>query len=76
LNNAIKKTEDKKEMIKFLKEKKIVKVPLCNSSEVEEKLKEETGAKVLFIYPEKISNQKCIISGKKAEYWVCIGKTY
>jgi len=76
LKSSLRKTEDKKEMIKLIKEKKIIKVPLSNSEEVEEKLKEETSAKTLFIDSEKISNQKCIISGKKADYWVYVGKTY
>jgi prolyl-tRNA synthetase len=76
MKDALRKTEDKKEMIKLIKEKKVVKIPLCNSEKVEEKLKEETGAKTLFIDSEKISNQKCIISGKKADYWVYAGKTY
>ena len=71
-------TSEKKELIKFLKEKKIVRVPLSNSEEVEELLKSETsGAKVLFIDDkEKIKSEKCIISGKKADYWVYVGKTY
>lgn len=76
LKNSMKKTEDKKEMIKLLKDKKMVKVPLSNSEKVEEKLKEETTAKTLFIDSEKIKNEKCIISGKKADYWVYVGKTY
>jgi prolyl-tRNA synthetase len=76
LKSSLRKTEDKKEMIKLIKEKKMIKVPLSNSEEVEEKLKEETSAKTLFIDSEKISNQKCIISGKKADYWVYVGKTY
>jgi hypothetical protein len=63
-------------MIKLIKEKKMVKIPLSNSENVEEKLKEETGAKTLFIDSEKIKNEKCIISGKKADYWVYVGKTY
>ena len=76
LKNSIKKTDDKREMIKLIKDKKMVKVPLSNSKNVEEKLKEETGAKTLFIDSEKIKNEKCIISGKKADYWVYVGKTY
>ncbi|MFA5072118.1 MAG: proline--tRNA ligase [Candidatus Pacearchaeota archaeon] len=76
LKSSMKKTDDKKEMIKLIKEKKMVKIPLSNSENVEEKLKEETGAKTLFIDSEKIKNEKCIISGKKADYWVYVGKTY
>ena len=76
LKSSIKKTEDKKEMIKFIQDKKIVKVPLSNSEKVEKTLKDETGAKTLWIDSEKIKKEKCIISGKPADYWVYIGKTY
>ena len=79
LNSSIEKTEDKKELIKLIKNKKMTIVPLKNSPEVEEKLKEETGgAKAVFIDPENISvkGKKCIISGKQADYWVYVGKTY
>ncbi len=71
------KTEDKKELIKFIKEKQMVKVPLCDSPKCEEILKAGTGgAKVLFIDPESAKNKKCIICGKPAAYWVYVGKTY
>ena len=77
LKESMKKTEDKKDLIKLIKDKKMVKVPLSNSEKVEEELKSETGgAKTLFIDSEKIKNEKCIISGKKADYWAYIGKTY
>jgi prolyl-tRNA synthetase len=78
LKNSIKKTEDKKELIKFIQNKKIVKVPLSNSEKVEKTLKDETGgAKTLWIDSlEKIKKEKCIISRKSADYWVYVGKTY
>jgi len=79
LDENQKKTDKKSEMIKFVNEKQIVKIPLKNSVEVEENLKSETGgAKVLFIDPknESIKGKKCIISGEPADYWVYIGKTY
>ncbi len=77
INNALKKTTEKKELIDLIKQGKVVKIPLCNSIEIEEKLKADTqGAKTLFIDSEKIKNEKCIISGNKADYWVYIGKTY
>jgi len=66
-------------MIKLIKDKKIVIVPLKNDKTSEEILKSETGgAKVLFIDPEKTSvkNKKCIISGDNADYWVYVGKSY
>jgi prolyl-tRNA synthetase len=79
LDSNQKQTENKNELKKFIKEKQIVKVPLKNSSEVEELLKTETGgAKALFIDPKKepIKNKKCIISEEDADYWVYVGKTY
>jgi hypothetical protein len=57
----------------------MVKVPLKNSKEVEEKLKLIcTGTKTLFIDPknESVKNKKCIISGENADYWVYVGRTY
>ncbi len=73
------KTENQKEMIKLVNEKKMVKVPLKNSKDVEEKLKIIcTGTKTLFIDPknESIKDKKCIISGENADYWVYVGRTY
>lgn len=74
-----KKTEDKKELIKFIKEKQLVKVPICKNPECEGILKADTtGAKTLFIDPENesVKNKKCIICKKQADYWAYIGKTY
>ncbi len=79
LNSSIEITEDKKELIKLIKNKKMVMIPLFNSKEVEDLLKTETGgAKTLFIDPKNTSvkGKKCIISGKQADYWVYVGKTY
>jgi len=79
LKENISKTENKKEMIKLIKDKKIVIVPLKNHKKCEEILKADTGgAKVLFIDSKNTSvkNKKCIISGKNADYWVYVGKTY
>jgi prolyl-tRNA synthetase len=79
LKNSIRKTENKKELIKYIKEKKAVKIPLCSSEKCEDILKEETqGAKTLFIdhENESIKNKKCIICNKPANYWVYVGKTY
>ncbi len=77
--NKIKKTQDKKEMIKIINERKVAIVPLSNSHDEEEKLKEITGgAKTLFIDPknQSVKGIKSIISAKQADYWVYIGKTY
>jgi prolyl-tRNA synthetase len=79
LKESIKQTDDKEKLIKFIKEKKMVKVPMCSSEKCEEMLKSETnGAKTLFIDPEnkKITKEKCIICSKKPDYWVYVGKTY
>jgi prolyl-tRNA synthetase len=79
LNSNIEKTENKKDFLKFMKEKKVVIVPMCYSERCEEKLKEETeGAKTLFLDPKatSLNGEKCIICGKLAEYFVYTGKTY
>ena len=73
------KTESKTQLIKNIKEKKMVLVPMCKSHDCEDILKADTGgAKTLFIHPENppISKNKCIICEKKADYWVYVGKTY
>ena len=65
--------------LKKLKENKIVLVPLKNSKEVEDILKEKaSGVKTLNIplHQPPIKNKKCIISGEPADYWVYIGKSY
>jgi prolyl-tRNA synthetase len=74
-----KKTEDKKELIQFIKQKQMVLVPMCKSEKCEDILKSETsGAKTLFIDSKNPSatNKKCIICNKPADYWVYVGKTY
>lgn len=79
LKSNIERTENKKELIRLIKEKKVAVVPMCSSEKCEDVLKEETGgAKTLFIDPEdtSVKNKKCIICGKPANYWVYSGKTY
>jgi len=79
LDSNQKKTENKKELIKFIKDKKMVLVPLCEGSKCEETLKSDTGgAKTLFVDPENTSvkSKKCIICNKSAQYWAYVGKTY
>jgi len=72
-------SENLNEVIKFIKERKIILIPLKNSKDVEDTLKEKTGgAKTLnipFSQPQ-IKNKKCIISGEPADYWVYVGKSY
>lgn len=78
LYSNIAESEDKKELIRKIKEKKMVIVPLCKSPECEDCIKAETGgAKTLFIDKKRNArNKKCIICGKPAEYFVYVGKTY
>ncbi|MEK6827332.1 MAG: His/Gly/Thr/Pro-type tRNA ligase C-terminal domain-containing protein, partial [Nanoarchaeota archaeon] len=79
LNSNTEKTENKKQMIQFIKDKKMVLVPMCSSEKCEDVLKDETGgAKTLFIDPKNssVKNSKCIICNKQAEYWVYVGRTY
>lgn len=74
-----KKTENKKELIKFIKDKQMVMVPLCSERKCEGVIKSETGgAKILFLDPKNtsIEGKKCIICNKPAQYWVYTGKTY
>lgn len=77
LDNSLEKTSDKKKLIQLIKDKKMVKVPMCASEKCEAELKSETGgAKTLFIDKEKITKEKCLFCNKKADYWVYVGKTY
>lgn len=79
LEENIEKTENKKELIKHIQNKKMVMVPFCKSEECEEILKSDTGgAKTLFIDPQNTSvkGKKCIVCNKSADYWVYVGKTY
>lgn len=77
LESNMKETLNKKELIKLLKNKKIVLAPMCRQEECEDLLKADTsGGKALFIDQRKIEKEKCIICENRAEYWVQIGKTY
>jgi len=79
LKSNIEKAENKKELINFIKNKKMVLTAMCSSEKCEDILKEETeGAKTLFIDPKETSvkNKKCVICGKPAKYWIYTGKTY
>jgi len=79
LKSSIEKTTKKSELIKHIKNKKMVLVPMCKSKKCEDILKSDTaGAKTLFIDPKNTSvkNKKCITCNKPAKYWVYVGKTY
>ena len=79
LNESISKAENLDDLVKNIKKKKIVLIPMCNDSKCGDNVKEKTqGAKTLNI-PEKqpkIHGKKCIACGKKASYWVYAGKSY
>ncbi len=63
---------------KIIEQKKVGIIPLCTNAECEDMIKFETkGAKALFISDDKIkASEKCIICGKKANYYVYAGKSY
>jgi prolyl-tRNA synthetase len=78
LKGSLSKSDNLKDTIQKLKQKKLVLVPLKNSNKVEEILKTKTGAKTLNrpLTQPSITNKKCIISKEKADYWVYVGKSY
>ncbi|MEM2479074.1 MAG: His/Gly/Thr/Pro-type tRNA ligase C-terminal domain-containing protein, partial [Candidatus Pacearchaeota archaeon] len=65
-------------LIKAVKDKKAGIIPLCKNSECEEKLKEITnGIKAVCIIEEKkVKAERCLVCGKRADYFVLAGKTY
>lgn len=78
LYDSLVETEDEKEFIKLIKDKKVVAVPFCKSEKCEEKTKTDLGgAKALWINEQKSAKgHKCISCGKAADYWLFFGKTY
>ncbi|MEM2932741.1 MAG: proline--tRNA ligase [Candidatus Pacearchaeota archaeon] len=66
------------ELVKVVKEKKVGIISLCRNPECEGKLKETTnGIKAVCIIEEKkITDERCLICKKKADYFVLAGKTY
>ncbi len=79
LQRNLSKAESLQDAVKKIRQKKVVLVPLKNSREAEDILKDKTkGAKTLCrptSQPE-IKGKKCIVSGEQADYWVYIGKSY
>lgn len=63
---------------KIILNKKVGIIALCSAESCEEIVKAETkGAKILFIEEKKkIKNEKCVACNKKADYFVCAGKSY
>jgi prolyl-tRNA synthetase len=79
LKKSMKKSEDINEVVKFVKDKKMVSTPMCKSEKCEEVLKEKMpGLKTLFIDSDNINvkNKKCIVCSGDADYWVYVGRTY
>jgi len=79
LDDNTTKSTNLSDTLKKLQDKKIVLVPLKNSKEVEDILKEKAKGTKTLNRPLKqppIKGKKCIISGKQADYWVYIGKSY
>ncbi len=65
------------ELKKVLGDKKVGLVPLCKKESCEESMKAETnGAKALWIDHKKVRDEKCIVCGEKADYYVYAGKSY
>jgi len=78
LKNAVVKCDSLADVKKTVGRKKIALVALCKSRECEDDLKFETGgAKVLNISAEVVgAKTKCVMCGKKADYFGYVGKSY
>lgn len=79
LREAVVKTEKLDSLKKAVDGKKIALAPLCSSRSCEDELKFKSGgAKVLNIPPEQpsLEKAKCVVCGKKAEYFAYVGKSY
>lgn len=79
LEKNTRKTESYEEFKEILKEKEgIIKAPWCGKTSCEEKIRNETTAKITnipFKYDEPLE-KNCIKCGKKAKYWVNFAKSY
>ncbi|MAG19982.1 proline--tRNA ligase [archaeon] len=78
LKSNIVKTDNYKDIIKLIKNKKLILAPMCINEECEDQLKDKTTAKVINIPLEQpsLENKKCIICNKQADYIGYIGKSY
>ena len=80
LKDGIANASSMKDIKKTINDKKIAFGPLCSSKPCEDNLKFESGgAKVLnipFSQPSVLSKSKCIVCGKKADYFAYMGKSY
>ena len=78
LDSRMKRSEDRDEMVRLVKEKNMVSVPMCKGEKCEDGLKEiMPGLKTLFVDSGcRVKSEKCVVCGKKAEYFVWVGRTY
>jgi len=78
LKSNITKTENYKELIKLINNKKLILAPMCLNEKCETQLKDKTTAKIINIPFEQpsLKNKKCIICKKQANYWGYVGKSY
>lgn len=76
LNSRIDSAKDMNELIKKLKERKIVKVYMLDDGKVEAEIKSETGGAASRIIEEVKKGGKCIKSGKVCNTIAYIAKAY
>jgi prolyl-tRNA synthetase len=72
-------TENSEQLIEEVKNKKMVRIPICDNPECEQAIKAElNGGKVVFIDPDQnsLKGKKCLKCQKEAQYWVFAGRTY
>ena len=79
LEKSVVKTDNLKDVVKAIKDKKMAFAPWCNETECEDWIKDKTdGAKTInipFEQPE-LKGKNCIHCGKEAKCWVYFAKSY
>jgi prolyl-tRNA synthetase len=78
LESRMKKSLNKDEVVKLVKDGNMVSTAMCKNGECEGKLKEiMPGLKSLFIDDKsKVDGEKCLVCGGDAEYFLWVGRTY
>jgi prolyl-tRNA synthetase len=78
LKSSMVETNDGKEFLKAIKEKKLVKVPFCGEIECEDWIKDKTGGATSRLIPldSKKPEAKCIHCGKEANVFAYFSKSY
>lgn len=79
LEESMKSSDDKGEMVDLVKGKNMVSVPMCKEGKCEEGLKDVMpGLKSLFIdsVDKDVKGKKCVVCGKESAYRVYVGRTY